>query len=477
MGYFILIVVIAIVIIQFRVFGMNLRRMNDFSRIFTGSKTFRLSRIEGSGNDIYNNIIGSINRYLLANEEVVDYNVIKETVNRHCDAIESDVDVLTPIPLYCGLAGTMIGVVCGLGSLLYSQSLSFLMDGNGIGNAAIGINDLLKGVALAMFASITGIILTTISSFVFKKRKSKEETDKNNFLSWIESEVIPALPTDISKELNVLGSKLKDFNEEFAKNSSQFDKMLGTLNNTCDTNVEMINAIHDMNFMQMAKANVSVLKELQNSTDKIEQFNHYLDSIKGYTETIQLFNEQFNKEANKVHIFEEIRDYFSAAKSILDNQNAQLAKGIVLLDSSLQNSLKQLDETTASQISEFKAHLVAQSEQMHTMLEEQKEAFFNISKQIQSEFETQLKQTPRVVQELAEIPKHLRILCEEIKKSNENLSNTVIKELSNMGESQIVYNEPPKREPLFPRWMNWAIVIILFVIAAACVTNTIRGFF
>ena len=51
--------------------------------------------------------------------------------------------------------------------------------------AAEGINELLKGVAWAMVASICGIIFTTISSLAFKNCKLREESGKNTFLAWI----------------------------------------------------------------------------------------------------------------------------------------------------------------------------------------------------------------------------------------------------------------------------------------------------
>lgn len=49
---------------------------------------------------------------------------------------------------------------------------------------------------------------------------------------------------------------------------------------------DVIKAVHDMDVMKMAKANVRVLEELKECTDKLEQFNEYLDDIHGYTDAI-----------------------------------------------------------------------------------------------------------------------------------------------------------------------------------------------
>lgn len=164
--------------------------MNEYSDIFDKPDSWGIVfnpatkfvlGISGKGNNVFTLIKTSINKYLGNNSgSVIDFQLLKDAVDRHCDSVENDVNTLTPIPLYCGLAGTMAGVIVGLSSLLSTGSITALLSSGSsdFGAAATGVNDLLSGVAWAMLASICGIIFTTLSSILFKARKIKGEAGK-----------------------------------------------------------------------------------------------------------------------------------------------------------------------------------------------------------------------------------------------------------------------------------------------------------
>lgn len=198
-------IILAIICTQVFFFIKNLMRMGQFSKIFSEESSWRLRRntetslvdgVYGSGNSIFESIKNSINKYLGNNSgSVIDFGLLKDAIDRHCDSVENDIATQTPIPLYWGLAGTMAGVILGLWDLLDSNAILTLM-GSGAGqidantqDAAKGIDALLSGVAWAMGASICGIILTTINSILFKQCKLKEENGKNSFLAWMQSEL------------------------------------------------------------------------------------------------------------------------------------------------------------------------------------------------------------------------------------------------------------------------------------------------
>ena len=144
--------------------------MNEYSDIFDKPDSWGIVfnpatkfvlGISGKGNNVFTLIKTSINKYLGNNSgSVIDFQLLKDAVDRHCDSVENDVNTLTPIPLYCGLAGTMAGVIVGLSSLLSTGSITALLSSGSsdFGAAATGVNDLLSGVAWAMLASICGII-------------------------------------------------------------------------------------------------------------------------------------------------------------------------------------------------------------------------------------------------------------------------------------------------------------------------------
>lgn len=111
-------------------------------------------------NSTLKTIVGSINDYLKNNKTVSDFHLMKDIVDRNCDAQEEEISTQIPIPLYMGLVGTMAGILVGILYLWLSGGIGDLLSAGG-GSGADGVEALLGGVALAMISSILGIILTT----------------------------------------------------------------------------------------------------------------------------------------------------------------------------------------------------------------------------------------------------------------------------------------------------------------------------
>lgn len=393
------IIVIAIIVLQLYFFVKNIFRMKEYKEIFKEESSWSIEHdtatgfvngIEGDGNQTFLSIKYSINKYLGNSAgSVIDYQLLKDAIDRHCDSVENDVNTLTPVPLYCGLAGTMVGVIVGLSSLLYTGSITALLSsGSGdFGTAANGVNDLLSGVAWAMVASICGIFLTTLSSILFKRYKLKGEFGKNSFLAWLQGSLLPELPSDTSDALNKLVKNLNKFNATFADNTTSLRGALKEVNESYRIQAGIIQAVHDMDVMKMAKANVNVLRELKECTDKLEQFNEYLDDIHGYTDAIHTFTSQFEHEANRLHVLEEIQQYFMRHK-------AEIAKDSADVDRALRNALGSLKESAGENVGELHQVLVKQAEEFKQILQDEKETFETISRDIKAQFSDQLAQMP-----------------------------------------------------------------------------------
>ncbi len=474
--------------------------MNQFSKIFSEESSWRLRRnqqtnfvdgVYGAGNSIFESIKNSINKYLEKNAgSVIDFGLLKDAVDRHCDSVENDITTQTPIPLYWGLAGTMAGVILGLWDLLNSNAILTLMGSSGgvintaSHNAAVGINALLSGVAWAMLASIIGILLTTANSLLFKRCKLKEETGKNSFLAWMQSELLPELPSDTSQALNNLVKNLNQFNTTFKENTSNLGNALNAVNHSYAIQANIIKAVHDMDVMKMAKANVQVLKELKECTDKLEAFNEYLDNIEGYTKAIHRFESQFGEQADRLHILEEIRDFFRRHKS-------EIAKTTADADKTLQESLEQIKESTSENVNEMQKRFVEQSEHFKTILEDEKSAFERFMTQMNAQFSAQMSHMPQLAKQLGEIsliPNRLDKLIDKIEESNNRLvsdiSQLVKQTLISAGEYEEC-EECDSDEEIeeysvsddTPLWMKYSGWVAIVVIAIACVLNTIFTFF
>ena len=488
------VIIVAIICIQIFFFVKNLMRMKQFSKIFAEESSWRLRRNEqtnlvdgvyGAGNTIFESIKNSINKYLGNNSgSVIDFGLLKDAVDRHCDSVENDIATQTPIPLYWGLAGTMAGVILGLWDLLNSNAILTLMGSSGgvinsaSHNAAVGINALLSGVAWAMLASIIGILFTTANSLLFKHCKLTEENGKNSFLAWMQSELLPELPSDTSQALNNLVKNLNKFNFTFKENTSNLGDALRAVNQSYAIQADIIKAVHDMDVMKMAKANVRVLQELKECTDKLEVFNEYLNDIECYTDAIHKFETQFGEQADRLHVLEEIRDFFRRHKS-------EIAKTTADADKTLQESLENIKESTSENVNEMQKRFVEQSEHFKKILEDEKEAFEKFITQMNAQFSAQMSHMPQLAKQLEEIssiPVRLDKLIDKVEKSNARLASDISTALKqSMQTAKVTAQLGSNGGTVFdgssmPSWMKWTAISTLIIIAAACVFNVVVYF-
>jgi len=470
-----------IIVIQLWSFFSNLKRMHMFKNTFgipksKKSQTFYISKdsttnyvngvaCRGNKNGILDRILASINKYLANNRaNVIDFQLLKDTVDRNCDSVEEDINTQTPIPLYLGLAGTMFGIIVGIGFMWLTGSLNALLQqgSESAGLAAEGIATLLSCVAVAMLASIVGLGLTTCCSYYFKSCKLQLEEQKNDFLTWMQANLLPALSVDSSDTLMHLTMNLMRFNDTFAQNTANLRKVLEGVNVSYDKQAEIIENIRNMNFRQMAQANVTVLKQLEESTSKLDEFNKYLLAIKGYTDTIQKFNQQFQDEESRLGVLEEIRDFFHEEFTQIGQRKAEMAKAVSNVDDELRkslsrlsegvnsskgdlsksvsdindiliDSLKELKEYSQLQLDEIKKTFGEQSELFKTFLQQQQQAFQNVNSEMQGELKNQLSTLPQTSRQLAmlgTLPQQMREVANLIIQSNELTANRVASAVS-----------------------------------------------
>lgn len=484
------IIVIIIIILQIYFFSRNIKRMNEYSDIFDKPDSWGIVfnpatkfvlGISGKGNNVFTLIKTSINKYLGNNSgSVIDFQLLKDAVDRHCDSVENDVNTLTPIPLYCGLAGTMAGVIVGLSSLLSTGSITALLSSGSsdFGAAATGVNDLLSGVAWAMLASICGIIFTTLSSILFKARKIKGEAGKNSFLAWLQAKLLSELPSDTSDALNRLVKNLNSFNRTFADNTTQLRGALRDVNESYRIQGDIIKAVHDMDVMKMAKANVRVLEELKECTDKLEQFNQYLNDIHGYTDAIHTFTTQFERESYRLHVLEEIKAFFERHKG-------EIAKDTADCDSALQDALATLRNSASTNTIELNKTLTEQAEAFKQIIREERDSFVALSNDLNTKFETELGQIPMLQKRLSDIsgiPAKLDILINKMENSNAKLATSVAVTMDKAAQKMMKVSASkvqsgssgiPANGSGFSKWMRWTILLSAIIVALACLSNTV----
>lgn len=505
--------IIVFIVIAFQVsfFWKNLKRMHTFRDIFSAPSSWAVqinedgqtvSGINGEGNSVFKLIKDNINDYLGNSQgSVIDYNILKDAVDRNCETIEDEINAQMPVPLYCGLAGTMAGVIVGLFSLLSEDSISNLMTSGSksvesatlaMNGAASGINDLLAGVALAMVASILGIVLTTVNSVLFKQFKRQEEEGKNKFLSWVQSILLPELPNDISDSFSMFVDNLNRFNDTFRENTRGLGHTLEQINGAYSTQADIIKTIQQMNVTRMATANVKVLNALSDCTDKLEQFNFYLNSIQGYTNEIEAFRQQLSSEANMVYLLGEMRATLSSIKNFfrtelgeIDQRKQAIGKSVDNVDEYVKRALERLKTSSSTSVDELKKAIDDHAQGLQTFLDQEKQMLQDMSQEVRNEFDRQISQIPNLakrLEDITKVPSQLeslsgsiaesnRKLVNGITQANQNMTNEIKHALKSLDYSSSGNGGGPARIAL-PMWMKVAVVALLTIIASATVANS-----
>jgi len=378
-------IIIVIVILQVSIYINTVLKLRIFKYTFPStSEIFSLSYepqiivdeswFEGSVKRLYKGtlkiIIDSINNYLGKNKGAIsDFHLIKDIVERNCDAKDEEINTQIPVPLYLGLVGTMAGILVGVGFLVFSGDLDALL-GNGDGNGAEGVKALLGGVAVAMISSILGILLTTFGSAYAKNAKARVEANKNTFLSWIQANLLPKLSDGTAATLEKMTHNLSSFNSTFAKNTQKFQNALSTVTDTYKDLSSVLQAISNLKINKIAQYNIEVYDKLKNCTDEIGYFSTYLHNVNEYIANVQELNEKLDKSETRTRAIEDMGKFFQNEIKQIENRKDYIAQAVGKTDDRLQQALESLQENAEERMKEFNVAAGKQQDALQHKLEE-----------------------------------------------------------------------------------------------------------
>jgi hypothetical protein len=462
-GLSILIVIAVILILQFNFYIKNRKSRSAFLSIFPIDikKDVNIKKdgnnVEGletkHKNKIWRVIIESINKYLLNNKgSVSDFHLIKDIVDRNCDAQEDEINTLIPVPLYLGLVGTMAGILIGVAFLVFSGSLKSLL-GNETGNSTDGIEALLGGVALAMISSIIGIILTTRGTLNVKTEKVGVESNKNEFLSWIQAELLPELSNDTANVLHKMTQNLSDFNKTFALNNAQFTTSLSKVADTSNKQTELINLISQLQDKKITTKNLELLNVLEKWVANIQNVKDYSDLL--LNQLVEVSNyfklEREHLEQRKTLLAETLNKADSNSNAALDGFNNNFT-----------TSLQKMLETFESRISEIGETLKTQQDTIKNALDTQNRTLIQSIEDQQKAMAEKLKDTTKFVDDLNKIGDKIASISrleQAMKDQNGKFSELIraINELAKMkttGEFNVI-----AKSPKLPIWQK---IVIYF---------------
>ena len=373
------VIVAVIVILQIYYFEANVKKRKELRTIFSDDIDSHLAAVQNEDGVtqiaidnveselLIEEIIDPINSYLDKNKGATDYHIIKDLTDRACDKVQDEVDSYNPVPLYLGLCGTMLGIILGifflwlsggLDSLLASNIIKDGMDADAIKlaessartSASNGIQHLLGGVAIAMFASLCGVILTVIGTHQTKDAVAANEEGRNKFLSWIQTNLLPRMSGDVVSTLGVFYTNLNRFNRTFSQNSRDLQSAFEDIQKAYKGQTEYT---RELNKLDIAKAQLA-FSALGDATEKI---NSFLQGSSQYLASVVALAEKLDTADSRTKAIERMGQFFESEIEQISARKALLSEAVGKIDLNLKNSIDGLKDSSNTEVAKFQGHL------------------------------------------------------------------------------------------------------------------------
>jgi hypothetical protein len=429
-----------------------------------------LIEFEGNKNEIQTEVLNSINNYLLRNKGAVsDFMLVKDIVDRNIDKVDDEISNSISTPLYLGLLGTMIGIV---GGLFFMPSLS--IKGAEATDAIGGIDSLLGGVKIAMIASVVGLLLTVISNMLFLKVRKTVEHQKNDFFTFIQTQLLPILSKNTASSIYTLQTNLLKFNREFSINMNQFSGIISSVKNTFDSQLEVVQELKRIDVATIAKYNIEVMQQLKSSFKNLKELSEYLFKTNSLLRSTEELNLTINNQLNKVGDISNIIKNFDANAESISETSKYVASHFKNFDSreqAISNRLIDFDQNTGKMI-----------EDLSLSFQNRKEEFNKKDVEISSDFnklfETLKTKTEKVFDDESGNIKAIMGNVKSVKTEVDNLKN-VSTELSGLRESVVFHDETIKELLMLiktnsivverPRIINIGVIVFLSFGILTCI--------
>lgn len=358
----------AILILQIVSVGDILARIAVLKSIFSEKPDLDPTHKQftyGGKNPVKKTIIKTINEYIRKNEGgVVDFHIINDIVERNVDTIDEEVSNKLPTPLYLGLAGTMIGIIVGLFFIDLTPS-----DPTGsTASTDLFIGPLIDGVKYAMSVSVLGLIFTTgLSVWFYKNAKSAVNEGKNDFLSLIQTELLPSLIKSHDATIQELSKELRIFSKATPQYVSSLAGNTQVVKETIEKEIALLNQIKALDINKLSQSNLRIFDSLSAMMDSFQAFPEYYQELnRSLGNTIELnhnLHSLVSSTENVNHILAEVRSLIETGNSAtsffnehiksFQNYSAAVGMSISEVNQSFDKSLGQLKQAVATQMEAF----------------------------------------------------------------------------------------------------------------------------
>ncbi len=322
----------------------------------------------------------SLNTYLLRNRSAVpEFNLIKDIIERNCDALEEQINASISVPLYLGLLGTFIGIILGLWNISGLFDNASTTDTTVVLNNAIPI--LLNGVKVAMGASLVGLGLTILNSALFfRNSKAVMYSRKSDFFTFLQIELFPLLNHGMNDSFNSLQTNFQKFNSDFSANINSLTKLMTQNHDALLAQEKVLTVLDNLDITEFGKANVKVLKELQSAIGSFHAFNLYIESVNKALQNTDIIvaklSNLIDQSENMNMLAKNINSSFAENKQLmvflqshyseLDSSKQMISESVANVSVILKRALEELQGFTQESIIEMKQVIIREIRLMDT---------------------------------------------------------------------------------------------------------------
>lgn len=344
----------------------------------TSDKLTSILRIDRSSNLLLKEITDSINQYLKKNKgNAADFHLLKNIVDRHLDTIDEEVGHLLPVPLYLGLAGTMVGIITGLMSINGDVNSDAFVE---------SITVVVWNIKWAMICSLLGLCLTTfLSAWAYRRTKAKMERQKNMFLDYLQSELLPHLNEDATATLLNMQANLKMFNDDFQDNIKGFNGIMNEVRTAFNSQVELVRQLKNMDLVKMSTLNINVLDKLNQSMREFEKFTKYLNGMNEFVSKTTALTNSVNSQLDRTDLVREaaqgIKDSIERNETVMTvlqeflervDENKALATASTQMNDAVVEAMKQMKNHVEEEVAHLKEYTERATKDLEDLMQRER---------------------------------------------------------------------------------------------------------
>ena len=257
-------------------------------------------------------LIQELDLYIQKSIGTADFNVIQNKTERYVESLYEHSTAELSFPTDYGLMGTFTGTFIGL--------IGFLISGSDLSDES-KVTNLIIGVLVSMATSLFGLVLTTRSNHDAASAKKQLDEQKNEFLDFIQLELIPRLQTTITTLQQTMEGFVPKFDVVINKFASTFSSVIERFRDTFDECTDNFGSEFRQNSSLIATTVATLNESIGQITANVENqrlllaelrsekmfvtMQQFVDSAKAFrasTAQINTYNELLQSLINTSHV-------------------------------------------------------------------------------------------------------------------------------------------------------------------------------